>query len=365
MLSVSAVSKKYRSENGGVIQAAQNVGFEVPRGKMFTLLGPSGCGKTTTLRSIAGLEKPDSGEISVDGRVVFSSSTNIFVPSNKRDFGMVFQSYAIWPHMSVFQNVAFPLQVDSRSYTKSELDQEVSRVLHIVALDGLEDRPATQLSGGQQQRLALARALIKNPPILLLDEPLSNLDAKLRERMRFELKRLQRELDLTCVYVTHDQSEALALSHELAVMSGGEIVQIGSPRDIYEAPKDKFVADFVGITNLIAGTVVEVAKAENVYTVRVEFGVVVTHSYADLDVGNEVLVSIRPEHIQISTGAREGSNAYDALVETQVYLGDRQDLEVRVANTLLQARTDTTFDATTGAKIIVAFDPTKCVLCRS
>jgi iron(III) transport system ATP-binding protein len=364
MLSVSSVSKKYLAENDRVVQAADNVGFEVPRGKLFTLLGPSGCGKTTTLRSIAGLEKPDAGEISVDGRVVYSSSKNVFVPSNKRDFGMVFQSYAIWPHMTVFQNVAFPLQVDARKYPKRELDQAVSRVLHIVALDGLEDRPATQLSGGQQQRLALARALIKQPPILLLDEPLSNLDAKLRERMRFELKRLQQELNLTCVYVTHDQSEALALSHELAVMSQGKIIQIGSPRDIYEAPKDKFVADFVGVTNLISGTIVEKAKAENAYTVRVEFGVIVTYSFANLNVGDDALVSIRPEHINISTCSGNGSNVYNALVETQVYLGDRQDLEVRVGNTLLQARTDAAFDATAGGKITVAFDPAKCILCR-
>ena len=224
-----------------------------PEGKLFTLLGPSGCGKTTTLRSIAGLEKPTAGEIEVGGRLVYSSAKGIFVAPNKRNFGMVFQSYAIWPHMNVFQNVAFPLEV--RRLPKKEIRERVMRVLHAVALDELVDRDATKLSGGQQQRLALARALVMEPQLLLLDEPLSNLDAKLRDRMRSELKRLQRDLSLTTVYVTHDQSEALALSHEIAVMNEGRVVQVGTPRQIYEQPADKFVADFVGTTNFIGGTV--------------------------------------------------------------------------------------------------------------
>ena len=200
----------------------------MPEGKLFTLLGPSGCGKTTTLRSIAGLEKPTSGEIEVAGRAVYSSSRGIFVAPNKRNFGMVFQSYAIWPHMNVFQNVAFPLEV--RKLGKREIEQKVMRVLTAVQLDHLVERDATKLSGGQQQRLALARALVMEPQLLLLDEPLSNLDAKLRDAMRTELKRLQREFNLTTVYVTHDQSEALSLSHEIAVMSDGRIVQVGTPR---------------------------------------------------------------------------------------------------------------------------------------
>ena len=207
----------------------------MPEGKLFTLLGPSGCGKTTTLRSIAGLEKPTSGEIEVAGRVVYSSSRGIFVAPNKRNFGMVFQSYAIWPHMNVFQNVAFPLEV-RKLPQEGDPRQGDARARRRSQLDQLVDRDATKLSGGQQQRLALARALVMEPQLLLLDEPLSNLDAKLRDRMRTELKRLQRELNLTTVYVTHDQSEALALSHEIAVMNDGCIVQIGTPRQIYEQP---------------------------------------------------------------------------------------------------------------------------------
>jgi iron(III) transport system ATP-binding protein len=257
VLSVRSLFTEYANERGEAVKAAQNVSFDVPEGKLFTLLGPSGCGKTTTLRSIAGLEKPTEGEIEVGGRIVYSSGKGIFVAPNKRNFGMVFQSYAIWPHMNVFQNVAFPLEV--RRLPKKEIREKVMRVLQAVALDELVDRDATKLSGGQQQRLALARALVMEPQLLLLDEPLSNLDAKLRDRMRSELKRLQRDLNLTTVYVTHDQSEALALSHEIAVMNEGRVVQVGTPRQIYEQPTEKFVADFVGSTNFIGGTVETIA----------------------------------------------------------------------------------------------------------
>ena len=207
------------------------------------------------MRSIAGLERPRAGEISVGGRVVYSSGRKLFVAPNRRGFGMVFQSYAIWPHMNVFQNAAFPLEVGARRIPGREIRDKVMRVLTAVQLEGFADREATKLSGGQQQRLALARALVMEPQLLLLDEPLSNLDAKLRERMRFELKRLQRELRITTVYVTHDQSEALALSHSIAVMNEGRIQQVGSPRDIYERPRSRFVADFVGTTNFLDGTV--------------------------------------------------------------------------------------------------------------
>ena len=261
MLEVVGLNTEYKTPKGPPVKAAQDVSFEVPQGKLFTLLGPSGCGKTTTLRSIAGLERPVSGEIEVDGAPVYSSTRHVLVPPNRRNFGMVFQSYAIWPHMNVLENAAFPLRVGRARLSRKEIQDKVMRVLAAVGLDHLAAREATRLSGGQQQRLALARALVMEPRLLLLDEPLSNLDAKLRERMRFELKRIQRELGLTTVYVTHDQSEALALSHEIAVMNEGRIVQIGSPRDIYERPASKFVADFIGSTNFLDARILGRADA--------------------------------------------------------------------------------------------------------
>src|SRR6266852_2787889 len=245
MLRVDGLYTEYPNERGEIVKAAQDVTFTVPEGKLFTLLGPSGCGKTTTLRSIAGLERPRVGEIAVNERVVYSSSKGIFVMPNRRGFGMVFQSYAIWPHMTVFQNAAFPLEVAEKRKSRQEIRDKVVRVLGAVQLDHLADREATKLSGGQQQRLALARALVMEPALLLLDEPLSNLDAKLRERMRFELKRIQREIGITCIYVTHDQVEALAMSNEVAVMRDGKVEQVGKPREIYEAPMTRFVADFI------------------------------------------------------------------------------------------------------------------------
>src|SRR5438309_3235497 len=338
MLSVSALYTEYANERGGAVKAAQNVSFEVPEGKLFTLLGPSGCGKTTTLRSIAGLERPSAGEIEVAGRLVYSSEKGIFVAPNRRNFGMVFQSYAIWPHMNVFQNAAFPLEV--RRLPKKEIREKVMRVLHAVALEELVDRDATKLSGGQQQRLALARALVMEPQLLLLDEPLSNLDAKLRDRMRSELKRLQRELSLTTVYVTHDQSEALALSHEIAVMNEGRVVQIGTPRQIYEQPRDKFVADFVGSTNFIAGRVSTVADGRCV--VSSPLGEIKAHASEGVSKSARVVVSVRPEDVELSEGdpARAGDddNVCKGTVSGKEFLGDYLDFHVTVGDVVLLAK---------------------------
>ncbi|WP_089721875.1 ABC transporter ATP-binding protein, partial [Candidatus Entotheonella palauensis] len=224
--------------------AVAGIDFEVPEGHFVTLLGPSGCGKTTTLRCLAGLERPDAGEIDIGEQCVAAPSRNIWVPPEKRNMGMVFQSYAVWPHLTVFDNIAYGLRV--RGMGRSEIAKRTQETLDLVGLSGFADRYATQLSGGQQQRVSLARALAYNPRVILFDEPLSNLDAKLREHMRLELTRLQQRLGITAVYVTHDQSEALVMSDTIIVMNHGHILQQGAPEAIYAEPASRFVADFVG-----------------------------------------------------------------------------------------------------------------------
>src|SRR3989440_4023173 len=260
MLRVERLTKIFDNSTDQIAGGIREASFTLEPGTFFTLLGPSGCGKTTTLRCIAGLETPDDGRIAVDGRVLFDAKARLNVPVEQRSVGMVFQSYAIWPHMTVAENVAFPFTVSKqRRYSRAEIEEGVRRALQIVDLDGFEHRPAPQLSGGQQQRVALARAIVHEPRLLLLDEPLSNLDAQLRDEMRSELKRLQSKIGITTVYVTHDQSEALALSDQIAVIDRGNVTQIGSPQDIYFRPVNPFVARFVGATNLLSGRLIGVA----------------------------------------------------------------------------------------------------------
>jgi iron(III) transport system ATP-binding protein len=362
MLKIESLYTEYKNELGQPVKAAQDVSIEVPEGHFFTLLGPSGCGKTTTLRSIAGLERPNAGTITVSDVVVFSASRNIFVPPNQRGFGMVFQSYAIWPHMDVFTNTAFPLQVGKKKYSKEEIDAKVMRVLGAVQLDHLRDREATKLSGGQQQRLALARALVMEPKLLLLDEPLSNLDAKLRELMRFELKRLQRELRITTVYVTHDQSEALALSHQVAVMNAGRIQQIGSPRDIYERPQTQFVADFVGTTNFVDGTVRAAESEAHYYVIDTELGALRSYSVEAVKPGQKVILSIRPEDVRLSEKQPSSqSNVITGTVDQKVFLGESLDWQLKVGSRTVLSRTHPTIYTKVGEQVWAHIDADKCV----
>ncbi|HET9577386.1 MAG TPA: ABC transporter ATP-binding protein [Usitatibacter sp.] len=365
MLRVEGLCTEYPNEHGEIVRAAQDVTFNVPEGKLFTLLGPSGCGKTTTLRSIAGLEKPRVGEIAVKDRVVFSSSKGVFVTPNRRGFGMVFQSYAIWPHMTVFKNAAFPLEVGDRRYSRQEIRDKVMRVLSATQLDHLADRDATKLSGGQQQRLALARALVMEPQLLLLDEPLSNLDAKLREKMRFELKRLQRELKITTIYVTHDQSEALALSHEIAVMNEGRIHQIGSPRDIYERPLNSFVADFVGSTNFLDGSVLGPDGADGRYRVRTEIGDLTVHANESLRAQDKILLSVRPEDVELRESRPDGINVREARVDQKVFLGECVDFQVKLGERTLLSRRHPSLRTPIGNPIFVQLDPDKCIAIKA
>jgi iron(III) transport system ATP-binding protein len=365
VLRVEGLYTEYPNERGEIVKAAQDVSFNVPEGQLFTLLGPSGCGKTTTLRSIAGLERPRVGEIAVKDRVVYSSSKGIFVTPNRRGFGMVFQSYAIWPHMDVFENTAFPLQVGDRRYSRQEVRDKVMRVLKAVQLDHLADREATKLSGGQQQRLALGRALVMEPALLLLDEPLSNLDAKLREKMRFELKRLQRELRITTVYVTHDQSEALALSHEIAVMNEGRIQQIATPREIYERPVNAFVADFVGSTNFLDGSVLGPDTTDGRYRVRTEIGDLTVLATESFRADDKVLVSVRPEDVDLAEAKPQGANVWQGRIEQKVFLGEVLDLQVKLGNRMLLSRQHPSLRTPTGSAIFVQLDPDKCVALRA
>lgn len=248
------------------VVAVNHIRLEVKEGEILTLLGPSGCGKTTTLRCIAGLERPEEGDIVIDGKPMFSEG---FVQPSKRGIGMVFQNYAVWPHMKVFDNIVYGLRI--QRIPRQSVQERGGQVLELVGLTGLGERYPNQLSGGQQQRVALARALVRNPKVLLLDEPLSNLDAKLREKMRFEIKSLVRRMGLTSVYVTHDQAEAMVISDRIVVMDSGNVVQIGAPEEIYKKPANRFVADFIGTMNFMSGEVVQVLQDTDAVYVRTEF----------------------------------------------------------------------------------------------
>jgi iron(III) transport system ATP-binding protein len=303
MLSVRGLTKIYANRFDAQAGGVRDVSFDLPTGTFFTLLGPSGCGKTTTLRCIAGLERPDGGRIAVGDRVLFDQERGTAVPMNHRGIGMVFQSYAIWPHMTVFENIAFPLRVaKGRRYRREEIRTLVDGALETVGLGGYGGRPATRLSGGQQQRVALARAIVHRPQLLLLDEPLSNLDAALREEMRVELRRLQRQIGVTTIYVTHDQHEALAMSDRIAVMEHGRIVQMDEPREIYFRPASGFVASFIGSSNLLSGACATGVRAGEVASVRLGDGSTIQCLFPQAQSGGRsVSVSLRPESIALVT----------------------------------------------------------------
>ena len=331
VLQLNNVSKHF-----GSVHAVEDATLEVRRGEVLTLLGPSGCGKTTTLRMVVGLERVTSGEIVYGGRVVDSATSRSFVPPHKRNMGMVFQSYAIWPHMTVAENVAYPLKV--RRVKRAEIRDRVARVLEQVGLAGYEQRPSTLLSGGQQQRVAVARSLVFEPNILLLDEPFSNLDAKLRDSMRGDLRVLQRRLGITVMFVTHDQIEALSISDRIVVMDHGHIEQVGSPMDLYRHPQTAVVRDFLGRMVILDGTVEDTSPA-GVATLRVQGhdGPIVraqaeqTH---DLRKGAACVLAVRPEGIEVEP--REDSedgdetNVINGIIASLLFIGDRFEARVEL-----------------------------------
>lgn len=361
-LEVKGLSKTYANSEDGAVGGIREAGFALKSGTFFTLLGPSGCGKTTTLRCIAGLEQPDLGEIRLGTDVMFDAARGINVPLNRRNIGMVFQSYAIWPHMSVFENVAFPLRVSSeRKFSGADIKTMVGEALRRVGLDGLEGRSSTRLSGGQQQRVALARAIVRRPRLLLLDEPLSNLDATLRDEMRTELKRLQQEVGITTVYVTHDQSEALEMSDLVAVIDKGRIAQMGTPRDIYFQPSNIFVAGFVGTTNLLPATAIRDAApgtlASVVFDGQHEIACLTRQNVRR---GEPIVVSIRPESISLAapgTPPQPDASRLTGTVASIGFLGQTVRYGIRVGSKTLQVNTfpDKTF--ANGGSVTLDFKP--------
>ena len=313
------------SSHGEIVQAVKGVDLTIAEGEFFSLLGPSGCGKTTTMRMIAGFDEPTAGKVFLHGKDVTG------VPPNKRDVNMVFQSYALFPHMSVADNVAFGLQ--RKGVARAETTTRVGEMLELVGLGGREKRRPKELSGGQQQRVALARALVNRPRALLLDEPLSALDLKLRQQMQVELKRIQRDVGITFVFVTHDQGEALTMSDRIAVMSNGIVEQLGSPREIYERPATKFVAGFIGTSNLFSGTVGEVADGHAVIAYGAGERVIVPVASGTASAGGELELTVRPEKIDISLETPPSAGcAVKGVVTEVVYLGTSTNYNVRTSN---------------------------------
>jgi iron(III) transport system ATP-binding protein len=364
MLRVESLEKTFESAEG-VVPAVAGVSFEVPDGGFFTLLGPSGCGKTTTLRAVAGQERPTGGRITIGGIVVSDPAHGVHVPTFRRDIGMVFQSYAIWPHMDVFGNVAYPMRAQKPRPPKDEIAARVHEALRLVGLDGMARRPATRLSGGQQQRVAFARAVVRHPKLLLLDEPLSNLDAKLREEMRNELQELVARVAITTLYVTHDQSEALAMSDEVAVMERGRIVQCGAPRAVYGAPASPFVAGFLGAANFLAGRIVsretgcraliELEEGSGSFALAVPDG---------LAAGDRVAVAFRPEDAAVSFVLPDGMSGsiVAGAVERLSFQGGVTECHLKIGDAHVRALLHPSLEVERGQPAWISLDAARCVV---
>jgi len=347
MIEFVNVSKRYSD-----IVANDHVDLKIKRGELMTLLGPSGCGKTTALRCLTGHNHPDEGRIFIDGQDVTD------LPTYKRNLGMVFQNFALFPHMTAAENVEFPLRI--RGLSASERREKVMEALKLVRLEDYGSHFPRQLSGGQQQRIGLARALVYRPSVLLLDEPLSNLDAKLREEMRFEIKDLQVRLGITAVYVTHDQEEALALSDRVAIMNKGRIEQVGTPEEIYESPGSQFVADFIGLSNFLEGTVTAVEDETTYLTVDgLPLCVATT---AETRLGQRVLAFVRPNEVELGApGAMSGPNVLTGMVEKMTYLGDKVDYRLRLGDRLsLRVQSGGTVRFKPGEQVAVRLPMGRC-----
>ena len=358
IVSLRGLTKKFTDT-----AAVDDLNLEITDGEFVSLLGPSGCGKTTTLRLLAGFLQPDAGEIRVDGKVV--SSAALLVPPERRNMSMIFQSYAVWPHMTVAQNVAYGLKF--KRLSKQEIDAKVTKLLGVVHLAELKDRYSAELSGGQQQRVALARALVVEPQILLMDEPLSNLDANLREEMRFEIRRLHEEFKITTVYVTHDQAEAMATSDRIAVLDRGRLVQVGRPAEIFDRPKTRFVAEFVGKANILTG------RMDGDGHLLLADGVKIRLSDAGgPPPAGEVSVCLRPHNIMLvadRAGARhladQGYNLFSGTIRRSTHFGDAVDYNVELGSgASLRVIAPPSQRFVSGQSIHAAAHPDHCVVVR-
>ncbi len=363
MIIVENLTKIFETKTERVV-AVDGVGFTVEAGEMVTLLGPSGCGKTTTLRCVAGLERPHGGRIQVDNSPVVDVEAKIFVPPQLRNLGMVFQSYAIWPHMSVYDNVSYALE--GKKISRAEIRKRTMEALELVQLTDFAERPAPRLSGGQQQRVAIARALAGRPKALLFDEPLSNLDAKLRGEMRSELRRLQQQVGLTSIYVTHDQSEALAISDWIIVMRGGRIVERGRPTEIYRTPRNLFTAHFIGNTNLIRGRVDAVDRAGGMVKVETALGPMSGFDpNGDLKDGDAVRLSIRPEDMHLAGDAASADgNVVTGRVVVATFQGSAVEAELACGDETIQCHFGRDADLPQGSEIRLEFDPKASIVLR-
>jgi len=349
----------------GKIRAVNNVTFSVGKGEMVTLLGPSGCGKSTILRSVAGLETIDGGQILIDGECVSSAEQHVSIPPERRDLGMVFQSYAVWPHMTVWGNVAYPLQV--HKVPKDEVDSRVRQMLSLVGLADMSDRNVTKLSGGQQQRVVLARALVHNPRLLLFDEPLSNLDARLRVSMRFEIRQLQQRVGISALYVTHDQTEAMVLSDRVIVMNQGRIEQVGHPLETYRKPVSAFVASFFGEVNFIEGKIAPFEQRETLVPVEVQTHgkpqILFASPQPGMNAGDRVYVCIRPQDIEVVSESADTaeSPAMRGKVSRIVHMGSHVEYCIDVGEIQLNCHCVHDLGLTLGTGVNVLLKPGHCI----
>jgi len=363
VIRVEGLTKRFAA-NKEIVAAVDGIDFDVGQGEVVTLLGPSGCGKTTTLRCVAGLEKAEAGRITIGERTVVDVAAGIFVPPHRRNLGMVFQSYAIWPHMTVLDNVAYALE--GRRMNKAERKRLAMEALDTVQLAHLAERPAPRLSGGQQQRVAIARAIVGRPQVLLFDEPLSNLDARLRLEMRSELRRIQRQIGLSSIYVTHDQAEALAVSDWIVVMKEGRIIERGRPLDIYRYPRHVFTAQFLGTTNLIAGTLADVDATSGRVGVTTPVGVIIgTDPSRMLTAGAKVRVSIRPEDLSTQVPNDTDAtavNTFECRLAFAIFAGVAVEAELRCGEVKLQCLLNREADLTPGRAITVRAKAEACLV---